>query len=118
MAGTALGANALVSHYNSVAIGSDSATTAENQVAFGKGTVTTVDGKEVVSWSDRRSLAGISDIEMHGNISLGGEWSWNDAGTSYKSNGLGNLTGVIGINGIEFLPAACAGTTFMMTELG
>ena len=107
MAGTALGANALVSHYNSVAIGSDSATTAENQVAFGKGTVTTVDGKEVVSWSDRRSLAGISDIDMHGNISLGGEWSWNDAGTSYKSNGLGNLTGVIGINGIEFLNYDC-----------
>ena len=107
MAGTALGANALVSHYNSVAIGSDSATTAENQVAFGKGTVTTVDGKEVVSWSDRRSLAGISDIDMAGNISLGGEWSWNDAGTSYISNGLGNLTGVTGINGIEFFNYDC-----------
>ena len=90
MAGTALGANALVSHYNSVAIGTDSATTAENQVAFGS-----------------RSLAGISDIDMAGNISLGGEWSWNDAGTSYKSNGLGNLTGVIGINGIEFLNYDC-----------
>ena len=96
--GNALGANALVAHYNSVAIGSDSATTAENQVAFGKGTVTTVDGKEVVSWSERRSLAGISDIDMAGNISLGGEW--NDS--LYESNGKGELNGVTSINGVIF----------------
>ena len=102
MAGTALGANALVSHYNSVAIGSDSATTAENQVAFGKGTVTTVDGKEVVSWSDRRSLAGISDIDMHGNISLGGEWKENTTSGLYESNGKGELNGVTSINGVIF----------------
>ena len=102
MAGTALGANALVSHYNSVAIGSDSATTAENQVAFGKGTVTTVDGKEVVSWSDRRSLAGISDIDMHGNISLGGEWTKNATSGVYESNGKGELNGVTSINGVIF----------------
>ena len=102
MAGTALGANALVSHYNSVAIGSDSATTAENQVAFGKGTVTTVDGKEVVSWSDRRSLAGISDIDMHGNINLGGEWKENTTSGLYESNGKGELNGVTSINGVIF----------------
>ena len=102
MAGTALGANALVSHYNSVAIGSDSATTAENQVAFGKGTVTTVDGKEVVSWSDRRSLAGISDIDMAGNISLGGEWTKNATSGVYESNGKGELNGVTSINGVIF----------------
>ena len=102
MAGIALGANALVSHYNSVAIGSDSATTAENQVAFGKGTVTTVDGKEVVSWSDRRSLAGISDIDMHGNISLGGEWKENTTSGLYESNGKGELNGVTSINGVIF----------------
>ena len=101
MAGTALGANALVSHYNSVAIGSDSATTAENQVAFGKGTVTTVDGKEVVSWSDRRSLAGISDIDMEGTINLGGTWTRNAISDAYESNGKGKLTGLTSINDTE-----------------
>ena len=104
-----LGYNAEVGegHTGSVAVGANSATTAENQVAFGTGEVKTVDGAEVVTWTNRRSLAGISDIDMAGNISLGGEWSWNDAGTSYKSNGLGNLTGVTGINGIEFFAYDC-----------
>ena len=74
--GTAIGASAYVQngHTGSVAIGYDSATTAADQVAFGTGTVTTVDGAEVVTWTNRRSLAGISDIDMAGNISLGGEW--------------------------------------------
>ena len=94
-------------HTNSVAVGANSATTAADQVAFGTGEVKTVDGAEVVTWTNRRSLAGISDIDMAGNISLGGEWSWNDAGTSYISNGLGNLTGVTGINGIEFFNYDC-----------
>ena len=101
MAGTALGANALVSHYNSVAIGTDSATTAENQVAFGTGKVTTVDGKEVVSWSDRRSLAGISDIDMEGTINLGGTWTRNATSDAYESNGKGKLTGLTSINDTE-----------------
>ena len=101
MAGTALGANALVSHYNSVAIGTDSATTAENQVAFGTGKVTTVDGKAVVSWSDRRSLAGISDIDMEGTINLGGTWTRNATSDAYESNGKGKLTGLTSINDTE-----------------
>ena len=68
--GTAIGASAYVQngHTNSVAIGYDSATTAANQVAFGTGTVTTDDGPEVVTWTNRRSLAGISDIDMEGAL--------------------------------------------------
>ena len=68
--GTAIGASAYVQngHTGSVAIGYDSATTAAYQVAFGTGEVKTVDGAEVVTWSNRRSLAGISDIEMHGAL--------------------------------------------------
>ena len=99
-----LGYNAKVGegHSGSVAVGAYSATTAENQVAFGTGKVTTVDGKEVVSWSDRRSLAGISDIDMHGNISLGGEWKENTTSGLYESNGKGELNGVTSINGVIF----------------
>ena len=68
--GTAIGASAYVQngHTGSVAIGYDSATTAANQVAFGTGTVTTDDGPEVVTWTNRRSLAGISDIDMEGAL--------------------------------------------------
>ena len=68
--GTAIGASAYVQngHTGSVAIGYDSATTAANQVAFGTGTVTTDDGPEVVTWTNRRSLAGISDIDMAGAL--------------------------------------------------
>ena len=100
--GTALGYGTLVAHANSVAIGSDSATTAENQVAFGTGTVTTVDGAEVITWTNRRSLAGISDIDMAGNISLGGEWKENTTAGIYESNGKGELNGVTSINGVIF----------------
>ena len=68
--GTAIGASAYVQkgHTGSVAVGAESATTAANQVAFGTGTVTTDDGKEVVTWTNRRSLAGISDIDMAGAL--------------------------------------------------
>ena len=68
--GNAIGASAYVQngHTGSVAIGYDSATTAANQVAFGTGTVTTDDGPEVVTWTNRRSLAGISDIDMEGAL--------------------------------------------------
>ena len=101
--GTAIGASAYVQHGHtgSVAIGYDSATTAANQVAFGTGTVTTVDGKEVVSWSDRRSLAGISDIDMEGTINLGGTWTRNATSDAYESNGKGKLTGLTSINDTE-----------------
>ena len=106
--GTALGADALVAHENSVALGSHSVTNAANQVSFGHKTGDDdVDSGDVYETDLFRSLVNVADIDMHGNISLGGEWSWNDAGTSYKSNGLGNLTGVIGINGIEFLNYDC-----------
>ena len=106
--GTALGYAAQGTDHNAVAIGAYSGTTEENQVSFGHkvGDRNYADGSD---YSDDlfRSLVNVADIDMHGNISLGGEWSWNDAGTSYKSNGLGNLTGVIGINGIEFLNYDC-----------
>ena len=100
--GTAIGASAYVQkgHTGSVAIGYDSATTAADQVAFGTGTVTTVDGAEVVTWTNRRSLAGISDIDMAGNISLGGEWKENATAGIYESNGKGELNGVTSINGV------------------
>ena len=102
--GTAIGASAYVQkgHTGSVAIGAASATTAADQVAFGTGTVTTVDGAEVVTWTNRRSLAGISDIDMAGNINLGGELDWYDdenGKTQWKTNGKGELTGVTSING-------------------
>ena len=108
--GTSLGMAAVVGeeHTNSVAIGSYSVTNAANQVSFGHKTGDNdVESGGTYKTDLFRSLTNISDIEMHGNINLGGEWSWNDAGTSYKSNGLGNLTGVIGINGIEFLNYDC-----------
>ena len=108
--GTSLGMAAEVGekHTNSVAIGSYSVTNAANQVSFGHKTGDNDVESGLTYKTDMfRSLTNISDIEMHGNISLGGEWSWNDAGTSYKSNGLGNLTGVTGINGIEFLNYDC-----------
>ena len=53
---------------NSIAIGASSNTTAENQVSFGTGVINTINGNEVVTWTDRRSLAGISDIEMAGAL--------------------------------------------------
>lgn len=105
----AIGGSSYAVHEFSVALGDDSSTSAENQVSFGhKAGDKYGDGGRDIYGSDLfRSLVNVADIDMHGNISLGGEWSWNDAGTSYKSNGLGNLTGVIGINGIEFLNYDC-----------
>ena len=106
--GTALGYAAQGNDNNAVAIGAYSGTTEEKQVSFGHkaGDRNYADGSD---YSDDlfRSLVNVADIDMHGNISLGGEWSWNDAGTSYISNGLGNLTGVTGINGIEFFNYDC-----------
>ena len=108
--GTVLGYAAGTDGRNSVAIGAKSSVASgdDNKVSFGHkvGDLNYADGSD---YSDDmfRSLINVADIDMHGNISLGGEWSWNDAGTSYKSNGLGNLTGVIGINGIEFLNYDC-----------
>ena len=101
--GTAIGASAYVQngHTGSVAIGYDSATTAANQVAFGTGTVTTDDGPEVVTWTNRRSLAGISDIDMAGTINLGGTWTRNAISDAYESNGKGKLTGLTSINDTE-----------------
>ena len=101
--GTAIGASAYVQngHTGSVAIGYDSATTAANQVAFGTGTVTTDDGPEVVTWTNRRSLAGISDIDMEGTINLGGTWTRNATSDEYESNGKGKLTGLTSINDTE-----------------
>ena len=101
--GTAIGASAYVQngHTGSVAIGYDSATTAANQVAFGTGTVTTDDGPEVVTWTNRRSLAGISDIDMEGTINLGGTWTRNAISDAYESNGKGKLTGLTSINDTE-----------------
>lgn len=101
--GTAIGASAYVQngHTGSVAIGYDSATTAANQVAFGTGTVTTDDGPEVVTWTNRRSLAGISDIDMAGTINLGGTWTRNATSDEYESNGKGKLTGLTSINDTE-----------------
>ena len=108
--GTSLGMAAEVGeeHTNSVAIGSYSVTNAANQVSFGHKTGDNdVESGGTYKTDLFRSLTNISDIDMHGNIGLGGEWSWNDAGTSYISNGLGNLTGVTGINGIEFFNYDC-----------
>ena len=108
--GTVLGYAAGTDGRNSVAIGAKSSVASgdDDKVSFGHkvGDTNYADGSD---YSDDlfRSLINVADIDMHGNISLGGEWSWNDAGTSYKSNGLGNLTGVIGINGIEFLNYDC-----------
>jgi hypothetical protein len=108
--GTVLGYAAGTDGRNSVAIGAKSSVASgdDDKVSFGHkvGDINYADGSD---YSDDlfRSLINVADIDMHGNISLGGEWSWNDAGTSYKSNGLGNLTGVTGINGIEFLNYDC-----------
>ena len=101
--GTAIGASAYVQrgHTGSVAIGYDSATTAANQVAFGTGKVTTDDGPEVITWTNRRSLAGISDIDMEGTINLGGTWTRNAISDAYESNGKGKLTGLTSINDTE-----------------
>ena len=75
--GTALGYAAQGNDNNAVAIGAYSGTTEENQVSFGHkaGDRNYADGSD---YSDDlfRSLVNVADIDMHGNISLGGEWSW------------------------------------------
>ena len=64
----AIGDRADSTFKNSIAIGASSNTTAENQVSFGTGSVNTVNGNEVITWDKRRSLAGISDIDMEGAL--------------------------------------------------
>ena len=83
-------------HTGSVAIGSRSTTTAANQVSFGQWSSTKNE------WTNRRSLAGISDIDMEGTINLGGTWTKNATSGEYESNGKGELTGVTKINGVVF----------------
>ena len=101
--GTALGADALVAHENSVALGSHSVTNAANQVSFGHKTGDNdVDSGDVYETDLFRSLTNISDIDMHGNISLGGEWKENATAGIYESNGKGELNGVTSINGVIF----------------
>ena len=101
--GTALGADALVAHENSVALGSHSVTNAANQVSFGHKTGDNdVDSGDVYETDLFRSLTNISDIDMHGNISLGGEWKENTTSGLYESNGKGELNGVTSINGVIF----------------
>ena len=81
----AIGFNATAVHTNSIAMGSNSTTTAEKQVSFGTydSTLTTDD-----KWSLRRSLAGISDVEMKG--ALTGVTTIN--GASFTTGGRHNYT--------------------------
>ena len=103
---TALGANSTVAaeHTNSVAIGSESATSAANQVSFGHkaGDKETTSGGATYDTDLFRSLTNVADIDMHGNISLGGEWKENTTSGLYESNGKGELNGVTSINGVIF----------------
>ena len=101
--GTALGYAAQGNDNNAVAIGAYSGTTEENQVSFGHkaGDRNYADGSD---YSDDlfRSLVNVADIDMHGNISLGGEWKENTTSGLYESNGKGELNGVTSINGVIF----------------
>ena len=90
----ALGYNAESTFESSIAVGANSATTAAYQVAFGTGEVKTVDGAEVVTWTDRRSLAGISDIDMEGALT----------GVNKIDMKNGALTGISTINGNVLVP--------------
>ena len=90
----ALGYNAESTFESSIAVGANSATTAAYQVAFGTGEVKTVDGAEVVTWTDRRSLAGISDIDMAGALT----------GVNKIDMKNGALTGISTINGNVLVP--------------
>ena len=90
----ALGYNAESTFESSIAVGANSATTAAYQVAFGTGEVKTVDGAEVVTWTNRRSLAGISDIDMEGALT----------GVNKIDMKNGALTGVSTINGNVLVP--------------
>ena len=101
--GTALGYAAQGTYHNAVAIGAYSGTTEENQVSFGHkvGDRNYADGSD---YSDDlfRSLVNVADIDMHGNISLGGEWKENTTSGLYEGNGKGELNGVTSINGVIF----------------
>ena len=101
--GTALGYAAQGTYHNAVAIGAYSGTTEENQVSFGHkvGDRNYADGSD---YSDDlfRSLVNVADIDMQGNISLGGEWTKNATSGVYESNGKGELNGVTSINGVIF----------------
>ena len=103
---TALGANSTVAaeHTNSVAIGSESATSAADQVSFGHkaGDKQSTSGSATYDTDLFRSLVNVADIDMHGNISLGGEWKENTTSGLYESNGKGELNGVTSINGVIF----------------
>ena len=98
-----LGYAADAGYTNSVAIGAYSRTTEENQVSFGHkaGDYNVEDGS---NFTDDlfRSLVNVADIDMHGNISLGGEWKENTTSGLYESNGKGELNGVTSINGVIF----------------
>ena len=103
--GTTLGYAAGTEGYNSVAIGAKSfvASGDDNKVSFGHkvGDRNYADGND---YSDDmfRSLINVADIDMHGNISLGGEWKENTTSGLYESNGKGELNGVTSINGVIF----------------
>ena len=92
---SALGMYARAGFKDSVAIGFSSNATADNMVSFG---VTENGGS---TWTTRRSLEGIANIDMEGTINLGGTWTKNASGI-YESNGKGELNGVTKINGMIF----------------
>ena len=100
----AIGGSSYAVHEFSVALGDDSSTSAENQVSFGhKAGDKYGDGGRDTYHSDLfRSLVNVADIDMHGNISLGGEWNDNKTSGIYESNGKGELNGVTSINGVIF----------------
>ena len=101
----AIGARSYAEHEYSVALGDDSSTSAENQVSFGHkaGDKYGDGGKDTYGNDLFRSLVNVADIEMNGNISLGGTLDWDDEKEVYKSNNQGALTGVTSINGLNFL---------------
>ena len=100
----AIGAYSYAEHEYSVALGDDSSTSAENQVSFGHkaGDKYGDGGRGTYSDDLFRSLVNVADIDMHGNISLGGEWNDNTTSGLYESNGKGELNGVTSINGVIF----------------
>ena len=100
---TALGYAAQGNDHNAVAIGAYSGTTEDNQVSFGHkaGDTNYVDYSKFTD-DLFRSLVNVADIDMHGNISLGGEWKENTTSGLYESNGKGELNGVTSINGVIF----------------
>ena len=100
---TALGYAAQAVRHNAVAIGAYSGTTEDNQVSFGHKAGDT-NYADYSKFTDDlfRSLVNVADIDMHGNISLGGEWKENTTSGLYESNGKGELNGVTSINGVIF----------------